>query len=93
MKVIPHDFTTNIILKPEEMEYLCKPGEGANTCIWLVLGSEGFECTCLNKPTSLYENWRAGKTVAKRDGCEFVKSIDTVELGPGEHELEVLIKY
>lgn len=91
MKVIPHDFTTDIILKPEEMKYLCKPGEGANTCIWLVLGSEGFECTYLNKPISLYEKWRAGKTVAKRDGCAFVKNIDPMELDLGEHELEVPI--
>ncbi len=89
MKVIPHEFTTDIILIPEEMKHLCKPGEGAETCIWLVLGSKGFECACLNKPHLLYERWKKGETVAKRDGCEFVDNINPMELGLGEHELKV----
>ncbi len=89
MKVIPDAFTTDIILTPEEMNHLCKPGMGADTCVWLVVGSNGFECTCLNKPIPLYERWKQGKTSAKRDGCDFVENIDTVELGLGEHELEV----
>lgn len=91
MKVIPHDCTTEIILTPEEMEHLCTPGEGVNTCVWLVVGSKGFECTCLNKPRSLYQRWLEGTTVAKRDGCAFVENIDPTELGFGEHELEVPI--
>lgn len=55
MKVIPHEFDTDIILTPEEMTHLRTPGEGADTCIWLISSSNGFECTNLNKPASLYE--------------------------------------
>ncbi len=82
---------TNIILTDDEMKQLCTPGMGADTCVWLLLGPTGFECSCLNKPHSLVDKWRNGKTVAKRDGCDFVKGINPVELDAEKHTIEVPI--
>jgi len=75
MKVEVHDFHTEVFLSKNEVLELCKPGEGNNTCIWLVVGPKGLECTYLNKPISLLERWKKGLTNAKRDGCEKVKSV------------------
>ena len=68
---------------------ICTPGMGADTCIWLIVGADGFECCYLNKPAALYERHRKGKTVAKRDGCSFVNNIDPAELDLGEQFIEV----
>ena len=89
MIVTVHDWHTNIMLGAKEMKHLCTPSKEADTCVWLVLGPDGFECTCLNRPPSLLNRWRAGNTVAKRDGCDFVKNIVPSELDLGEHILEV----
>lgn len=89
MKVDVHDWYTDITLTPEEMKHLCKPGMGAETCIWLVLGAGGFECSCLHRNSSLADRWEKGETVAKWDGCDFVNNIDPTELDSGEHEIEV----
>ena len=64
-----------ILLDKDEFIKLCKPGEGDNTCIWLLVGTEGFECRYYNRPTGLVSRWRQGYTVAKRDGCEEVKRL------------------
>jgi len=89
MIVTVHDWHTNITLDPEEMKHLCTPGKESDTCIWLVLSPNGFECTCLNRPPSLASRWAAGNTIAKRDGCDFVNNIDPSELGAGKHVIEV----
>jgi len=69
-----------------EVETLCRPGAGADTCIWLVVGADGFECLYFNRAEgrnligeTLEERWKAGKTVAKRDGCEKVKQFGRSE--------------
>ena len=61
----------------------CKLGQGADCCIWLVMGSKGFECLYYNRSEgqnlegeTLEERWKAGKTVAKRDGCDGMKSLN-----------------
>ena len=75
-----------ILLDREEAIELCRPGAGADTCIWLVVGEKGFECLYFNRAEgrnlygeTLEEQWKAGKTVAKRDGCtrviEFIEGI------------------
>ena len=74
-----------IILDKDEVMELCRPGAGADTCIWLVAGSQ-FECLYFRRDEgrnlegeTLEERWKAGKTVAKRDGCnwaiEFIEGI------------------
>jgi len=70
------DYT--ILLDKEEFLKLCKPGEGADTCIWLVAGSEGFECRYYSRPTGLVSRWNQGSTVAKRNGCSEVRKLDLV---------------
>ncbi|MBA7589022.1 hypothetical protein ES708_31095 [subsurface metagenome] len=73
-----------VSLKKEEMLRLCRPGAGADTCIWLVVGAEGFECLyfCREVPNllgeTLKDRWEAGKTVAKRDGCPEIETMRSV---------------
>jgi len=74
MRAIVGDFTTDIYLSADEVKEFCRPGEGANTCIWLFVGAE-FECCYCNKPASLLRRWEDGLTVAKRDGCDKVRSM------------------
>lgn len=81
MRAIIDDFTTDIYPTNEEVMELCRPGQGADTCIWLMMGPKGWFCAYYNRQgisltgESLEERWRKGKTVAKRDGCDKVKSV------------------
>ena len=61
-------------LTKEEVLELCKPGTGPDTCIWLLAGPNGFDCHYFARPTALCRRWIDGQTVAKRNGCELVKS-------------------
>jgi len=77
-----------IHLDIEEVKRLCRPGAGADTCIWLVSGKGGFDCLFYNRRAPsltgeiLEDRWKAGLTVAKRDGCEEVRQLKRPE---GEH--------
>ncbi len=72
MEIIP--------VSDEDVENICKMGHGADCCIWLVMGTKGFECLYHEKHTmsltgdSLYERWKKGLTVAKRDGCDKMRN-------------------
>ncbi|GAI20978.1 unnamed protein product [marine sediment metagenome] len=72
-----------ISLDREEALKLCRPGAGADTCIWLVVGGNGFECLYYNRKEglnlegeTLEERWKKGLTVAKRDGCNVVRRLE-----------------
>ena len=65
-----------ISLDKDEVIDLCKPGEGDNTCIWLMVGSGGFECCYYSRPTGLVSRWNQGLTTAKRNGCDVVRKLD-----------------
>jgi len=73
-----------IFLDKKEVKQLCRPGAGADTCIWLMAGADGFECAYYNRRgvnllgETLEERWRAGKTVAKRDGCNEIKKLESL---------------
>lgn len=69
------EFSTDIRLTGEEAKEFCKPGTGADTCIWLVVDTKGICCTFYNKPYVLVTRWEDGLTVAKRDGCDKVKNM------------------
>lgn len=65
----------------EDAINICKLGQGADCCVWLVVGSEGFECMYYDKDAgqnlvgeTLRERWHKGLTVAKRDGCDKMRS-------------------
>ena len=68
MKIIP--------VSDEDAKSICKMGQGADCCIWLVMGTEGFECLYYSRDVpsltgeTLKERWEKGLTVAKRDGCD-----------------------
>ena len=67
------------ILERDEVEKLCRIGAGADTCIWLVWGENNFECLFFNRRVPaitgeiLEDRWKAGLTVAKRDGCDEIR--------------------
>ena len=86
MKAIIGDYFADIFPTDEEVKEHCVIGEGANTCIWLMMGSGGWECCCHNKPSSLSRRWEAGETNAKRNGCDKVNKMSFVGMGPGEIE-------
>jgi len=73
------------LLDIEEVKRLCRPGQGADTCIWLVAGKDGFECLYYNRQAvsltgeRLDERWKKGLTVAKRDGCDEIRAFKRSE--------------
>lgn len=80
MKAIIHPDYTEIFPSNEEVKQHCGIGQGADCCIWLVMGSQ-WECLYYNRVRghnlegeTLEGRWKAGKTVAKRDGCDKVKN-------------------
>ena len=78
-----------ILLENVEVNTLCLPGYGAVTYVWLVMGEKGFECLYFNRSEgvnlegkTLEERWKAGKTVANRDGCTTVTNfLDGIKKG------------
>lgn len=82
MKAKINDWSTDIFLNKEEVEKICKPGCGPDTCIWLVVGANGFECTCLHKPHALVDRFEKGLTTAKRDGCDTVNNFNPMTAVP-----------
>jgi hypothetical protein len=70
MEVKVYAWHTEVFPTDEEVKQLCRPGEGADTCVWLVMSPKGWECTDSNRPHALLDRWSEGKTSAKRDGCE-----------------------
>jgi hypothetical protein len=87
MKVTVEDRYTEIHLNNTEVEILCKPGQGSNTCILLVCGPKGFGCCSKHQSIimSLIDRCKQGLTNAKRIGCKFVDDISPFDLGMGEH--------
>jgi hypothetical protein len=86
MIVDVHGWHTVIYPTLDEIEKLCKPGEGDDTCINLVCGADGFECLAFNQ-SQLPDHLLEGKGNAKRNGCDFLKKISPVKLGLGKHEI------
>ncbi len=64
-----------VLLDNVDIKRLCKPGEMANTCIWVLVGLKGFECSYYNRPKGLVSRWRQGLTNAKRNGCDEIKEL------------------
>lgn len=85
MKALVKDFSTDIVPTDEEVRELCKPGQGADTCSWLIMGANGFECCCHNKPHALLDRRSKGQMIAMRDGCDKVKEFSPLGIGMGEH--------
>lgn len=51
---------------------VCKIGQGADCCKYLLMGSEGFECGKIDKEMkkTIDENWAKNAHVAQSDNCE-----------------------
>jgi hypothetical protein len=80
VKAVVYDWYTDVFPTENEIREFCLIGKGAETCIWLLVGVNGFECSCLHKPYALLERWEKGLTVAKRNGCEKVKNFNPSEM-------------
>ena len=76
MKAIVHSWYTDVFPTDEEVKEICKPGAGADTCSWLLMGPNGWECCCLNKNHSIVNRREKGEMIAMRDGCEKVKNFN-----------------
>ncbi len=81
MKAIVYDQYTDCFPSEEEIKLFCCPGEGDNTCIWLIASEKGFGCCYHHRPGVLIDRFMAGKTNAKRDGCDKMKNFDPTNLG------------
>lgn len=88
MKAQVADFHTDVFLSVGEVEEYCKPGQGADTCSWLVMASEGWRCFCLHKSAlpSVLRRRKDGTMVAMRDGCDKVNNLQV--LGIEERNFE-----
>lgn len=77
MKAVVHDCYTEIFPDKEEIKELCKIGQGADCCVFLVVGSE-FECCYYNRGPilNLIKMARRGLTTARREGCEKVVNFE-----------------
>ncbi len=84
MKAIVNDWYTDIFQTDEEVKTLCKPGAGADTCIWLLISGKGWECSSLHKNPALLKRWEDGDTNAKRDGCDKVNNYHPDNIGEFE---------
>lgn len=56
----------------EYIKNVCKIGQGASCCRYLVVGSKGFECMKfdLNNKEFIDANWATVTHVAQGDNCE-----------------------
>lgn len=86
MRAVIQDWYTDIFLSGDEVKEHCKPGMGADTCSWLLVGSQGFECSYKHKSLAVIKRRDAGKMVAMRDGCDKVKEFVPSDHGMGEVE-------
>ena len=81
MRIEKREDYTAVLLDQDEVMRLCRPGAGADTCIWLVAGEDGFECLYYTRSVpnllgeTLEDRWRRGATVAKRDGCDEARKL------------------
>jgi hypothetical protein len=55
-------------LPKDDLQTHCKIGQGADTCIWLLIGGKGFECHFHERPSFILA--ARDNMTAKRDGCE-----------------------
>lgn len=85
MIIIVSNWYTDAYPTEEEVESLCKPGRGADTCSWLVVNADGFECTYNHKPYALLKRHEEKSMVALRDGCTWMRSFDNFVCGTQEH--------
>ena len=92
MKAIVHAFHTEVFPTRDEIDSECKIGQGEDTCIFLTVSGDGFECHAFNRMPimSLIERSERGETFARRQGCERVLRWDI--LGMGDFDIPELVK-
>ena len=88
MKAIVYEYHTEIFPTTEEAKSICKIGQGAETCIFLTMSGDGWECHAHNRMPimSLIERSERGATSAQRQGCTRVLEWSALGKG-GEQEI------
>ena len=91
MRAIIHGFHTEIFPNEGEVKRLCKPGQGADTCVFLAFTRDGWECFGLNKRPIMFVIDRAEReeTHARRMGCRAVLEWSPLGLDLGEVDIQV----
>jgi hypothetical protein len=66
----------------DQVKNICRIGQGANCCKYLVIGQDGFECMKVNKDDKIVvdESWKRYEHVAQGDNCEGVKDFSLLNL-------------
>ncbi len=56
----------------KQIEEVCKIGQGADCCKYLVMGGKGFECMRINLANKkvVDDNWAIHDHVAQGDNCQ-----------------------
>ena len=62
------------LLSKEHAIEICKIGQGADCCSWLICGSSGFECSILEQHPTIVKRRAINDMVAMRDGCPEMKN-------------------
>ena len=66
----------NRLIPAEHVTEVCKPGQGALCCRYLILGPEGFECAKEGEFSEYFDRCvEAGTMVAQGDNCDGVWSV------------------
>ena len=87
MLAIIADWSTEVYPTDAEVQRLCQPGQGAQTCVWLTMALDGWECCYFHRPAALVDRWMAGETTATRDGCAPLHAWSPVGQGCGVVEI------
>ena len=89
MKAIVYEYRTEIFPTTEEAKSICKIGQGVETCIFLTISGDGWECHAHNRMPimSLIERSERGETSAQRQGCERVLMWSALGGEAGEQEI------
>ena len=63
-----------VIESQEEVYAHCKPGAGTDTCKYLVMSPDGFQCEFQNISFLMKLEQRERPMIAQRDGCDRVNT-------------------
>ena len=73
MKAIIGSSTIEIHPNFEDVRDHCKIGQGAKTCMWLLIGKDGWECAGFGRPQPPSSGQiRSEKSGGKQNGCDKV---------------------
>ena len=76
MKVIIGEYSSEVFPTNEDVQDICKVGQGADTCMFLTMGSTGWQCVALDWRMRMTLEDRADEMGASRKGCDIVNNFN-----------------